>query len=75
MARDVLREVQTAKNTVRNFNIELFRIITMILIVAHHYIVNSGLMEVMSAEVLSAKSVFLYLFGAWGKALSSGFDR
>ncbi|MGN0448830.1 MAG: acyltransferase family protein [Ruminococcus sp.] len=55
------------RQTVRNSNIELFRIITMILIVSHHYVVNSGLMEVMSAEVLSAKSVFLYLFGAWGK--------
>ena len=39
----------------------------MILIIAHHYVVNSGLMEVMSADILSAKSVFLYLFGAWGK--------
>lgn len=63
MAGGTLRERQT----VRNSNIELFRIITMILIVSHHYVVNSGLMEVMSAEVLSAKSVFLYLFGAWGK--------
>ena len=30
----------------RDSNLELFRIITMLLIVAHHYVVNSGLMEV-----------------------------
>ena len=29
---------------VRNSNLELFRILTMISIVAHHYVVNSGLM-------------------------------
>lgn len=27
----------------RSSNIELFRIITMLIIVAHHYVVNSGL--------------------------------
>ena len=27
----------------RNSNLELFRIITMLFIVAHHYVVNSGL--------------------------------
>lgn len=27
----------------RNSNLELYRIITMMLIVAHHYVVNSGL--------------------------------
>lgn len=27
-----------------NSNIELFRIITMLIIVAHHYVVNSGLL-------------------------------
>lgn len=28
----------------RNSNLELFRIITMVMIVAHHYVVNSGLL-------------------------------
>lgn len=27
----------------RNSNLELFRIITMVMIVAHHYVANSGL--------------------------------
>lgn len=48
-------------------NIELYRIIGMLLIVAHHYVVNSGATELMKLEPLGPKSIFLYLFGAWGK--------
>lgn len=51
----------------RNSNLELYRIIVMLLIVAHHYVVNSGLWEVLSQDPLSGKSIFLYLFGMWGK--------
>lgn len=32
---------------VRDSNLELYRIIVMLLIVAHHYVVNSGLLDVM----------------------------
>lgn len=39
----------------------------MILIVAHHYVVNSGLYQQMESTELSGNSIFLYLFGAWGK--------
>lgn len=52
---------------VRNSNLELYRIIVMMLIVAHHYVVNSGLWDVMAREPMSGKSIFLYLFGMWGK--------
>lgn len=48
-------------------NLELYRIIVMLLIVAHHYVVNSGLLDVMNKEPLSYNSIFFYLFGAWGK--------
>lgn len=51
----------------RNSNLELYRIIVMLLIVAHHYVVNSGLMDVMAEAPLSGRSIFFYLFGAWGK--------
>ena len=57
-------------NRIRSSNLELFRVITMLLIVAHHYVVNSGLTVVngpIYAEPLSWKSLFLLLFGAWGK--------
>ena len=52
---------------VRNSNLELYRIIVMLLIVIHHYVVNSGLMTLMDADPLNMKSVFLYLWGMWGK--------
>lgn len=53
--------------SVRNSNIELYRIVVMLLIVMHHYVVNSGLLNVMVNDSLSARSIFLYLFGMWGK--------
>ena len=54
----------------RESNIELYRMITMLLIIAHHYVVNSGLIsdEAIYSAPLSWRSVFLLLFGAWGKA-------
>lgn len=55
------------KNKERRSNLELYRIIVMLLIVAHHYVVNSGLSEVMSNNPTSGKSIFLYLLGMWGK--------
>ncbi len=54
----------------RNSNLELFRIIAMILIVAHHYVVNSGLTAIdgpIFADPLAFKSLFLLVFGMWGK--------
>ncbi len=54
----------------RASNLELFRIITMLLIVAHHYVVNSGLTAAdgpVYAEPLSWRSLFLLVFGAYGK--------
>ena len=54
----------------RDSNLELFRIITMLLIVAHHFVVNSGLTATkgpINASPTSQNSMFLLLFGAWGK--------
>ena len=51
----------------RNSNLELYRIIVMLFIVAHHYVVNSGLIGQMQSSSLTPNSVFLYLFGMWGK--------
>ncbi len=59
----------TEKKT-RESNIELFRIVTMLLIIAHHYVVNSGLTNIdglIAADPLSWRSIFLLIFGAWGK--------
>lgn len=51
----------------RNSNIEFYRIIVMLLIVAHHYVVNSGLIEKMQESPLSPQSLFYYIFGVWGQ--------
>lgn len=56
--------------TRRDSNLELLRIITMVLIVAHHYVVNSGL-NVADGPIwqdpMTHRSIFLLLYGAWGK--------
>lgn len=39
-----MERVRTGNVKHRETGVELFRIITMLIIVAHHYVVNSGLM-------------------------------
>ena len=67
-ARPNISDVPSPK--VRESNLELYRIITMLLIVAHHYVANSGLALADSpifSDPLSGRSLFLLLFGAFGK--------
>lgn len=55
---------------IRNSNLELYRIITMLLIVAHHYVVNSGLAYQdgpMVIEPDNINTLYLWAFGMWGK--------
>lgn len=53
---------------VRSSNIELFRVISMLMIVAHHYVVNSGLLDCIDAQSsLRIKDYFLLLLGWGGK--------
>ena len=49
----------------RNSNIELFRIIVMLLIVAHHYVLGYG--TLMHDNPMTVQSWFLYFWGMWGK--------
>lgn len=51
----------------RDSNLELYRIIVMILIVAHHYVVHSDLFDMMRQSPITSKSLYLFLFGMWGK--------
>lgn len=51
----------------RSSNLELFRIIVMLLIVMHHYVVNSGLLDILNANPLSMPSLFYASVGFWGK--------
>lgn len=51
----------------RESNLELYRIILMLAIIAHHYVVNSGLLETAYLGGFTFRSVYLVLLGAWGK--------
>lgn len=54
----------------RSSNLELYRIVCMLMIVAHHFVMNSGLADSdgpLMVNYTSEKSIFLSLFGAWGK--------
>lgn len=54
----------------RTSNLELYRIICMLMIVAHHFVVNSGLTAAEGPMVVSptaANTLYLWLFGMWGK--------
>lgn len=56
------------KKAGRDSSIELFRIITMFCIVAHHYVVNSGLTEEFAVNVtVEDRTLFALLFGWGGK--------
>ena len=58
------------KTNTRKSNIELLRIIMMFSIVAHHYVINSGLLDAFDTGIASKASlnyVFLSLWGMWGK--------
>ena len=65
------KTVETKKITgggVRSSNIELFRIVSMLVIVAHHYVVNSGLQEtIVGSTTPQFKDYFLLLWGWGGK--------
>lgn len=57
-----------ARGGVRDSNIELFRIVTMLAIVAHHYFVHSGLQELIVGKTAPQfKDYFLLIWGWGGK--------
>ena len=62
-----MRSTIATKNKRRDSNLELYRIIVMLLIVAHHYVVNSGLTSIITDNPETTNSTFYMLFGAWGK--------
>ena len=62
---------ESIKNRGRDSNFELFRIILMLLIVAHHYVVNSGLVQLYDFNHITGNMIFLQLFGFAGKMLVS----
>lgn len=57
----------------RDSNIELFRIVLMFLIIAHHYTVNSGLDTLYDFKEITGNMLFLQFFGMFGKTAINGF--
>lgn len=54
----------------RSSNLELYRIVCMLLIIAHHFVVHSGLTPVdgvFMTNPTNVKTLFLWMFGMWGK--------
>lgn len=57
----------------RSSNIELFRIVMMLLIIAHHLVVNSGVTSKYDFGNVTVNMIFLQLFGFAGKPMIDGF--
>ncbi len=52
----------------RNSSIELYRIIVMLAIVAHHYVVNTPVLsQINQGNLLTFNSIFTIIFSSWGK--------
>lgn len=59
----------------RDSNIELLRVIAMLSIVGHHFVVNSGVWSLMDREIFdpSAKMFWMQVLGMWGKTAINVF--
>lgn len=57
----------------RQSNLELLRIILMFIIVAHHSVVNSEIVDCFDFSTLSLNMIFLQLWGMWGKTAINAF--
>ena len=54
-------------------NLELLRILAMLLIIAHHYVGNSGIADLYDRQNVTLNMVFLQLWAMWGKAAINVF--
>ncbi len=57
----------------RSSNLELYRIILMFLIVAHHYVIGSGLFAQFDYANVTGNMIFLQIFSMFGKTGINGF--
>ena len=59
--RIVEKQMQVINKPERSSNLEFYRILVMLSIVAHHYVVNSGVTDVMKEDPMSFNSIYYYL--------------
>ncbi len=62
-----LMTVQKPIKKVHDSNIELFRVFLMLMIVAHHYVVNSGFTSLFDYSNITGNMIFLQFLGWGGK--------
>lgn len=58
---------------VRSSNIELMRIVLMVIIIMHHYVVNSGIINGVNLGDLTPNLLFLQYWGMWGKTAINAY--
>ena len=71
--KNYMTESIHSKENVRDSGIELFRIVTMIVIICSHYVHNSGLLSIVQKNPLNVNSMMWLIFGAWGKVGINSF--
>ena len=59
--------IQTTRDERKDAGLELLQILAVLFVVAHNYVVSSGVTKLMYREPDSLRSLFLFVFGAWGK--------
>lgn len=57
----------------RESNLELFRILLMLMIIAHHYVVNSEIADFFNPTHPTANMLFMTLYGWGGKTVINCF--
>ena len=59
--------MKNTKNKIRSSNIELFRIVMILVVIGHHYVVNSGITNILDSTTISPKMIGMQIFGGGGK--------
>ena len=62
----IKQQFEKQKN-VRESGIELYRIVTMLLIICSHYVHNSGLLNIIKENPFTVSSIMWFVFGFSGK--------
>lgn len=62
-----------SSKTARQSGLELMRVVLMLSIIAHHYVVNSGIVQNIDTQALGLRDIFLLLWGMWGKTAINAF--
>ena len=68
MSSDSIKQEKALQKKERDSNIELLRIFLMLMIIAFHYVGNSGIQHLYNFDNITINQIFLELYGWGGKA-------